>query len=147
MTSSRVEMTCLDHCRLTALINYAVAEDRLHVPDVKHLSALRQKLESALCRESADISPDVVTMGSTVLFREIDNGECWTFTLCYPEEANIFQDRVSVLAPIGTALLGQRVADRVDWPVPSGKVQIEIAEIVYQPEAAQRCDQLETIST
>lgn len=147
MTSSRIEMTCFDHCRLAALIDHAVAVDQFRFADMRHLSTLRQKLEAAQCWESADISPDVVTMGSTVLFREIDNGECWTFTLCYPKEANIFQDRVSVLSPIGTALLGQRVADRLDWPVPDGKVQIEITEILYQPEAAQRWDEPELILT
>jgi len=147
MTSSRVEMTCFDHCRLNALIDHASAEDRLHFPDTRHLSTLREKLETAQCWESADISPDVVTMGSTVLFREVANGEWWTFTLCYPKEAKVMEDRISVLTPTGAAILGQRVGDIVDWPVPGGKVQIEVAEIVYQPEAAQRWDEPELILT
>ncbi|MBX3452267.1 MAG: GreA/GreB family elongation factor [Planctomycetaceae bacterium] len=147
MTHMRIEMTCFDHLRLNALADHATARDLLHFPDGKHIATLQEKLDMAQCWESADIPPDVVTMGSTVLVREIDNDEFWTFTLCYPKEANIIEGRVSVLSGIGTTLLGQRVGDVVDWPVPSGKVSIEVVEVVYQPEAAQRWEEPELVLT
>jgi regulator of nucleoside diphosphate kinase len=143
MTNTPIEMTCFDYLRLNALVNHDSAQDLLHFPDGKHVAALQEKLETAQCWESADIAPDVVTMGSTVLVREIDNGEFWTFTLCYPKEANISEGRVSVLSAIGTTILGQRVGDVVDWPIPSGKVSIELVEVVDQPEASQRWEEPE----
>ena len=80
-------------------------------------------------------------MGSTVRLRELDSGDRWTFTLSYPPEANIDEDRISVLSPVGTAMIGCRVGDVVDWPVPSGIVRIKIEKVLYQPEAAGALDE------
>ncbi len=57
------------------------------------------------------------------------------YTIVYPEEADIEHDRLSVLAPIGTALLGYRVGDEIAWEVPAGMKKIRIEQIIYQPEA------------
>ena len=86
-------------------------------------------------------------MGSTVRLQELDSGERWKFTLCYPHEARIDEDRISVLAPLGTAILGHRVHDVVDWPVPGGNVRLRISEITYQPEAAGVLDEMELSSS
>ena len=60
------------------------------------------------------------------------------FTLVYPEEENVKEKMLSILAPIGTAILGYRVGDTVSWPVPVGRRRVKIASIVYQPEHYQR---------
>ena len=70
--------------------------------------------------EPEEMPADVVTMHSLVRFVDEDNGEEQTVTLVYPFEADAALGRVSVLAPIGTALLGLRVGQRIDWQVPSG---------------------------
>jgi regulator of nucleoside diphosphate kinase len=59
-----------------------------------------------------------------------------TWTLVFPEDADIDQNRISVLAPIGTAMLGYSVGDTIEWPVPEGLRRIQVKEILYQPEAA-----------
>jgi regulator of nucleoside diphosphate kinase len=93
--------------------------------------------------DATDISPEVVTLGSIVHLYEVDTGERWKFTLSFPTNANIDEGRISVLAPLGTAILGHRVGDVVDWPVPSGMIRIQIVEIEYPPEAAGVFDEPE----
>ncbi len=130
MTWNRIIMNEEDHQRLTELMERTPQEHREHYQD------LRRKLESARCLDATEIPADVVTMGSTAVLRELDSDDIWTFTLAYPAEANIDEDRISILSPVGTAIIGQRVGDVVDWPVPSGTVKIRIEDLIGQPEAA-----------
>ena len=80
--------------------------------------------------DPSELPPDVVAMNSTVWFRDLDSDEIEKYTLVYPAEADVVQDRISVLAPIGTALLGYRTSDVVQWRVPSGKRRFEIIDVV-----------------
>jgi regulator of nucleoside diphosphate kinase len=75
-------------------------------------------------------------MNSTVRLRDLDSGEVETYTLVYPNEADAEENRISVLAPIGTAIIGYRVGDVIKWPVPGGFVRLRVEEILYQPERA-----------
>ena len=128
--TSTIVMTYADHARLRELFDRMTPEDR------RHFELLRRKLEGARRVAPSRVASNVVTMASTVHLRELDTGDRWTFTLSYPPEADIDDDRISVLSPIGTAMIGCRVGDVVDWPVPSGVVRIRIEKVVYQPEAA-----------
>ncbi len=74
-------------------------------------------------------------MNSTVCLEDLETGEEMTYTLVFPNEADIDQNKISVLAPIGTAMLGYRVGDTVEWPVPSGISRLQVKQILYQPEA------------
>jgi regulator of nucleoside diphosphate kinase len=102
--------------------------------DKPYLQSLRRELDTASIVASEDISPDVVTMNSTVRMRAIRSMEVETYTLVYPQDANIADGKLSVLAPIGTAILGHRVGDMVKWQVPNGLIQFKIEELVFQPE-------------
>jgi len=73
-------------------------------------------------------------MNSTVRLREFRDKDTETYTLVYPKDANIAEGKLSVLAPIGTAILGYRVGDWVEWQVPSGLIKFKIEELVFQPE-------------
>ena len=73
-------------------------------------------------------------MNSTVRLLDPRTKEVDTYTLVYPEDANIAEGKLSVLAPIGTAILGYRVGDVVRWQVPSGMTRVRIEELVFQPE-------------
>ena len=75
-------------------------------------------------------------MHSTVCLVDRDAGDELTYTLVFPEEANIREAKISIFAPIGTAMLGYRVGDTFEWRVPDGVVRLEVKEILYQPEAA-----------
>ncbi len=103
-----------------------------------HLLALADELESAEVVEPEAVPPDVVTMRSRVRVRDMVSGEGATYTISYPVEAKLEAGRLSVLAPIGTALLGYREGDVIEWPVPGGVRVLKIEKLEHQPEAAAR---------
>lgn len=102
----------------------------------EHLHALETELERASGVDPAELPHDVVTMNSTVDLCDLESGETETYTLVYPERADIDADRISVLAPLGTAILGCRVGDGVEVRTPAGVRRIRIEEIHFQPERA-----------
>jgi regulator of nucleoside diphosphate kinase len=101
----------------------------------EHLLALEAGLEQARVLASEDVPEDVVTMRSRVHVQDLDSGEERVVTLAFPFEADSAQGKVSVLAPIGTALLGRRAGDTVTWRSASGPRRLRIRSVLYQPEA------------
>ena len=98
---------------------------------------LRSELDRARIVEPEDMPQDVVTMNSTVRFADEETGKEFERTLCYPEEATGGTDKVSILAPLGSALLGLSVGQRIDWPVPGGRMaRIRILDVVAKPGRA-----------
>ncbi|TKR34061.1 nucleoside diphosphate kinase regulator [Luteimonas gilva] len=99
-------------------------------------SALREELARAHIVEPQAMPADVITMNSTARFRD-ESGEEREMTLVYPRDAHGETDRVSILAPVGTALLGLRVGQTIDWPMPGGRqARLQVLAVHYQPEAA-----------
>jgi regulator of nucleoside diphosphate kinase len=94
------------------------------------LNGLESSASSVLAEE---VPGDVVTMNSTVEVCDLDGGETETFTLAYPDDADISRGRMSVLAPLGRALLGRRVGEVVQVAVPAGPRRIRIERLRYQP--------------
>jgi regulator of nucleoside diphosphate kinase len=82
------------------------------------------------------VPPDVITMHSKAHLTDLDSREELVYTLVFPNEADIRQDKISVLAPIGTAMLGYRVGDIFEWPVPDGIRRLQVKSLLYQPETA-----------
>ena len=97
---------------------------------------LEDELEWAQVVSSHEIPGDVVTMNSQVRVRDLKSNEGMVFTLVFPDKADYERGRLSVLAPIGTALLGYRAGDTVEWKAPSGVRRLIIEQVLYQPEAA-----------
>ncbi len=85
---------------------------------------------------STEIPKDVITMNSQVRLKDLDSGEEVIYCLVFPHAADSKQQKISILAPIGTALIGYRVGDIIEWNVPAGLKRLKIEEILYQPEAA-----------
>ena len=136
MTSGKekriIYITEFDYERLSVLIKQANPKSR----DKLHLQKLTEELERGEIVEPEEIPADIITMNSKVRLKDIDSGEDVIYTLVFPYDANIEQNKISVLAPIGTALIGYRVGDIIEWEVPSGIKQLKVEEILYQPEAA-----------
>ena len=128
---SQILITTQDFARLEQLIStYAAQRDR------DALTALEEELGRAEVMDPTRIPPDVVTMNSTVRFLEEQTGEEQEVTLVYPAEADFARHRVSILAPLGSALLGLRVGQAIEWPVPSGQVKrFRVLAVTHQPEA------------
>jgi len=103
--------------------------------DQEHLLELQSELERAIVRASSDVPADVVTMRSQVRVLDLATGERREFVLVLPAEADITAQRISVLAPLGTAVLGYRAGDEVEWMMPGGLRTLRI-ERVTQAERA-----------
>ncbi|MBF6022932.1 nucleoside diphosphate kinase regulator [Lysobacter niastensis] len=103
-------------------------------------TALQAELNRAEVIEPAQMPSDVITMNSTARFRIADGqhgaGEERELTLVYPRDADGSPDKVSILAPVGSALLGLRVGDEIEWPSPGGTLRLQVLSIRYQPESA-----------
>lgn len=98
--------------------------------------ALEQELARATVVGHQEIPAGIVTMNSRAHCREEASGKDYTLTVVYPQDAGK-EGTVSVLAPIGTALLGLSVGQQIDWQTPAGKViKLTLLNVEYQPEAA-----------
>ena len=128
-----IYITEFDRTRLKAILEspaFQTGRDR------EHLADLAQELEKAHIVKPEEVPADVVTMNSKVRVRDMQSGEAKDYTLVYPHEADITKDRISVLAPIGTALLGYKAGDTIELAVPDGTRVLKVESILYQPEAA-----------
>lgn len=100
---------------------------------------LSAELNAADVVDSACVPPDVVTMNSRVLFEDETTGERREVTIVFPQDTDAWAKRVSVLTPVGTALLGLAVGQSILWPFPDGTSHcLRVLRIAYQPEAESR---------
>lgn len=105
--------------------------------NVRECDELETELSRADVVAPTEIPPDVVTMNSRARFVDEDTGEEMELTLVYPRDADLSRGRVSVLAPVGAALLGLSVGQSIEWPLPRGGTRrLRVSAVVYQPEAA-----------
>jgi regulator of nucleoside diphosphate kinase len=103
--------------------------------DSEYLDMLEQELDRAEVVGPEAIPRDVVTMNSEVRLQDLDSGTIQRYRLVFPNQFRS-DNSVSVLAPIGTAILGYRVGDVIEWRVPRGIRRLKVLEVIYQPEAA-----------
>jgi regulator of nucleoside diphosphate kinase len=100
------------------------------------LLQLKRDLATATVLEPRAIPPEVVTINSEVRISAVAVGGSTVVKIGFPHEAGMAQGHVSLLAPLGAALLGRAQGDRVTYTAPGGEIEVRILEIVYQPEAA-----------
>ena len=126
----KIVLSSLDLDRLDQLLS------RLPATDPARLQ-LEQELDRGAVVEPAAMPANIVTMNSTVRLRLLKTGEEPCLTLVYPKDLDASGDKVSVLAPVGSALLGLSEGDQIHWPMPDGEIQpIQVLQLVYQPERA-----------
>jgi regulator of nucleoside diphosphate kinase len=99
-----------------------------------YIHELLGELKRAEVVKPRDIPADVITMNSKVLLTDIAAGEQLELTLVFPDDGAGVGGRVSILAPIGTAMIGYRVGDVFEWDTPGGKTSLRVEKILYQPE-------------
>ena len=95
---------------------------------------LRAELERAIVIPKESIWPDVVTMGARVSYRDLETDRVREIEIVYPDEADLAKGRISVMAPVGAALIGLSVGHQIDWDFPDGSVHRLVVESVVQPE-------------
>lgn len=129
----QIFITDFDLQRLEQLIDSNVARSQR---DSRNVEELEQELLKAEVVDATGIPPDVITMNSKVCMQDLDSGEQLEYTLVFPCDADLSTGKISILAPIGTAMFGYRKGDRISWNVPGGVRRLKIKKIPYQPEAA-----------
>ncbi len=107
-----------------------------YAKDKDHVRELDLELTRAKVVSDEKLPNDVITMNSKVLL--LLDGTEEEVSLVYPNEADVSQSKISVLSPIGTAILGYREGDSFEWKVPSGITKVEVKKVIYQPEAWER---------
>ena len=128
-TLPRIVLSRFDHKRLDQLLE--------KLGPRPELDALREELERAEIVEPEAVPNDLVTMNSTVRFTHEEAGKERPVPLAFPGSADVDRKRISVFAPLGSALLGLSIGDSIDWPVPNGRARrLRVVGITYQPEAA-----------
>ena len=133
MGERTVYITDFDLKRLSNLLNDTGSWSK---KDLSYLTRLEEELEEAQIVAPREIPRDVVTMNSQARVKDVDSNQEMIFTLVFPAEADYEGGKLSVLAPVGTALLGYRAGETVEWEVPSGLRRLKIEQVLYQPEAA-----------
>lgn len=137
MTEKQIWITYYDLERLSSLIESSKAAG---YQKKFYLKQLDQELEMAKVVSPRDIPKDVITMNSLVRIRDLGSGEKKDYTLVFPSDARIEEGKISILSAIGTALIGYRAGDVIEWQVPSGLKRFKIEKILYQPEASGHYD-------
>jgi len=128
--TGNILITEQDYERLVRLIN----SRRRSIHETETLDALERELERASIVNGSELPDDVVTMNSWVRVKDLDRNHEVAYQIVFPADANAGQNRISVLAPIGTGLLGYRNGDIVEWPVPSGMRRLRIVAVQRQPQ-------------
>ncbi len=123
----------LDYQRLKQRIEQARANART---STRQIIELLRGFDDATLLEPTSMPSDVVTMNSVVSLEYLDTGRKLDICLVYPEEADGGLHRISIFAPLATALLGRKRGTVADLPTPFGSVNVRITQILYQPEAA-----------
>jgi regulator of nucleoside diphosphate kinase len=130
-TKPELIISTLDAERLEALLN-SLPRDAF--PGKAELEA---ELDRADVVEPKEVPPSVVTMNSTVRFSVTGSNHEFRLTLVYPKDVDGTGSTISILAPVGSALLGLSEGDEIEWPRPGGgTMRVRIEEVLYQPERA-----------
>jgi regulator of nucleoside diphosphate kinase len=124
MNPTPLYITRDDHTKLRLLLATAA-----HSNASSALRTLRAELDRAVVIDPAAVPDGIVTMDSTVEFEDLGTGEVERYTITFPDRANVERKRLSILAPIGTALIGYRVGDVVTWSTPGGERQLKIRQV------------------
>lgn len=133
MKKRTVYITETDQTRLLRMLEDMRFADPKRAKD---LAALETEIQNAQTVSPNDVPPNLVTMNSRVRLLDLDTGEKVSYTVVFPDEADVSASKISVLAPVGTALLGYREGYEFSWNVPDGVRRLKIEKLEYQPEAA-----------
>jgi regulator of nucleoside diphosphate kinase len=133
MKGRNIIISATDDAELRCVI---ASEGKLSERARAELKGLESELERAQIVAPEAVPPNVITLNSRAELLDLDTGERMEFTLVFPSEANIDDGKISVLAPLGTAILGYRVGDEFEWTVPNGLRRLKVTHVPFQPEAA-----------
>jgi len=128
-----IYITKTDRERLGALVE--LVRDYNQREQFAGINRLEDELELAEIVASKDIRADIITMRSKVRLKDLDTSEEMEYSLVFPTEANSGDGKISILAPLATAILGRKAGDTVEFQAPSRLRRLKVLEVLYQPES------------
>ncbi len=133
MVTRQMLISEADRARLEKTIGLFAGHAHEEWDSIRHLE---QELSQASILNPKEVPTDVVTMNSTTLLHDLDSGAEEAYSLVYPSYSAVAPDKVSVLSPLGTALLGSRVGDVLACMVGGRARRFQVVDVLYQPEAS-----------
>jgi regulator of nucleoside diphosphate kinase len=130
----RKTITVVTHSDLAGLRGLIDAGKRVLTRDRAHVESLEEKLTRSEIVPDHQMPPNVVRMNSQVRIQDLDASSRLDYTLVFPQDADIAEHRISVLAPLGTAMLGQSSGDEIEWNVPGGVRRIKVEDVRPKPQ-------------
>ena len=132
MNDENITMTAADHADLSSVVALTgKVSDRAKF----EMRLLENELKRAQIVAPDDLPQDVITMNSRAELLDLESKERMQITLVLPRDADIYEGKISVLAPLGTAMIGCRVGDEFQWHVPYGIRRLKVTSVYFQPEA------------
>ena len=130
MSERTIYVTSQDRQRLQFIQGMTESKDRSDLVD------LVDELNRAVVVSPSEVPADVITMNSKARLVDLDNGKVLEYTVVYPQDADASAGKVSVVAPLGAAMIGYRQGDVIEWDMPGGRRRFRVEAVLYQPEAA-----------
>ena len=131
MTDRNIKITQADMEKLAGLVDAASLNRGMNH---EHLADLEEELDRAEI-VTGTVPPNVVTMNAYVRVTDLETGREYEYQLVFPRDADLELARISVLAPIGTALLGYSVGSEIEWNVPGGRRRLRIDKVVHEKDS------------
>ncbi|WP_417335875.1 nucleoside diphosphate kinase regulator [Halobacteriovorax marinus] len=129
METDRIFITEKDYLRLTNLMESSTSHN---------LEDLEVELDRASIISDNEVPNDLVTMNSKIKFLDLKTNKDSIITIVYPQDANTNEAKISIFAPLGSALIGLKKNQKISWKFPNGKTKsLKVLEVLYQPEAAE----------
>jgi len=136
MINKRIVITNWDRKRLSKLIEDLECYGDCDVERKTFIYDLKVKFNCAAIVSPQLVPPTTITMNSRVRFENLDTGKQSVYTLVFPDKADISENKISIMAPLGVSLLGHKIGDIIKCDVPNGVSYLKIIDVEYQPEAA-----------
>lgn len=123
--NQRIILTEADANQLRAILERGSRYGSIFTESINRLT---NELDRALIVAPAELPEDVITLNSSVEVEDLETGEALRYIVVPPDYADLAEGKISVLAPVGMALLGYRVGDEIEWPVPGGTARMRIRQ-------------------
>lgn len=126
--NDNISITEKDYARIKNILSYQSGD----------FENLEIELERANLLNDDEVPNDLITMNSKVKFINLETQKEMIITIVYPSETNFEEGKISILASLGSALIGLKVSQEINWKFPNGKTQrLKVLEILYQPERSE----------
>jgi regulator of nucleoside diphosphate kinase len=133
MNDENIIISDADHAQLSSVI---ASTGKISWRTKFEFRLLENSLKRAQIVASAELPPDVISMNSRADLLDLESGKRMVLTLVLPAAAKMSDGMISVLAPLGTAMLGHRVGDDIEWHVPHGLRRLKVINVFFEPEAS-----------